>query len=392
MTEPPTSRQGEPLPASTRCIIIGAGFAGAATAWALARTGHGPGLILEREFMFGVHASGRNAAIMRLIEADPVIRALATRSDRHIRALSAEVPLLRPTGGYTLASGGDVAALESLGDSLRRDGVSVEPLTAAAARARVPALAEVKFDAALWSPAEAVVEIHELLSLYLERAGRGGFRLHTKVQVDDLIVEGGRVSGVHAGDRDIKADVVIDASGAWAGRLGRAAPLPLRPLRRHLFVTGPAPGWHRDGPVVWIWESELYARPEGEGVLISPCDETLTAPIAPDVDPAAIDLLAEKVAAHAPGLQDLELRRAWACLRTFAPDRRPVIGADPDLPGLFHVSGLGGFGMSCSAAVGELAAATIADQPVDWIDAGCVSAGRCRSSNPLTISHAARAT
>ena len=133
-------------------MIVGAGFAGAATAWALARAGHGPGLVLERERTFGMHASGRNAAIARLVEANPLVRALAQRSREHILTLDARGDLLRATGGLTVAAGGDVAVLDQLTESLRRDGLSVMPLRAAMARARFPILAGVAFDTALWCP------------------------------------------------------------------------------------------------------------------------------------------------------------------------------------------------------------------------------------------------
>jgi D-arginine dehydrogenase len=369
------------VPATTRFVIIGAGFAGAATAWALARAGLGPGVVLEREVAFGMHASGRNAAIARLVETDPAVRALARRSLDHIRSFSPAGELLRATGALTVAAEADVAVLEDLHQSLRRERVAVTPLSAVAARARFPMLDGLAFDAALWCPDEGVVDVHALLSLYLDRAKKGGFQLWTSRPVDDLIFEAGRVCGVYAGDRAIHADVVIDASGAWAGHLGRPAPLPLKPFRRHLFVTGPAAGWDRNAPVVWFFEGELYARPEADGLLMSPCDQTpvdeLVGRIPPyEVDPAAVDLLAAKLATHAPGLMDVELRRGWACLRTFAPDRRPIIGPDPNLPGLFHVSGLGGFGMTASAAIGELAAAIIKGGGVDWADATAMSVGR----------------
>ena len=55
-----------PTMLSTGFVIIGAGFAGASTAWALARLGEGPGLILERESSVGVHASGRNAGLLKI--------------------------------------------------------------------------------------------------------------------------------------------------------------------------------------------------------------------------------------------------------------------------------------------------------------------------------------
>lgn len=54
--------------------------------------------------------------------------------------------------------------------------------------------------------------------------------------------------------------------------------------------------------------------------------------------------------------------RAWAGLRTFAPDRQPVVGLDPGGGGFFWLAGQGGYGimtapamarLACSLAVGE---------------------------------------
>jgi glycine/D-amino acid oxidase-like deaminating enzyme len=79
---------------------------------------------------------------------------------------------------------------------------------------------------------------------------------------------------------------------------------------------------------------------------------------------------------HAPGLAEIGMRRSWACLRTFTPDRVPVIGWDPEIKGLFHVSGLGGFGVTTSLAIGDIASALICGGAVDWIEAGTFSARR----------------
>jgi len=200
-------------------------------------------------------------------------------------------------------------------------------------------------------------DIHALLVRYLEEARAGGFRLRTNTRVEELVMEGARTVGVRTDTgEEIRAEAVVDASGAWAGRLGRlSAPLALTPLRRHLFVSGAVDFVRSDLPFTWLEDAALYFRPEGDGLLLSPCDETPMPAGLPPTDPAAAELLAEKLAAAAPRLGDLAIRRSWACLRTFAPDRRPLIGYDASIQGLFHVSGLGGFGMMCSAAVGELA-------------------------------------
>ena len=53
--------------ASTHYVIVGAGFAGAATAYHLARNGARRIVVLEQERMAGVHSSGRNASMIRQI-------------------------------------------------------------------------------------------------------------------------------------------------------------------------------------------------------------------------------------------------------------------------------------------------------------------------------------
>ena len=366
-------------PESTRFVIIGAGFAGAATAYALSRLGAGPGVILEREDAIGVHASGRNAGLLKVSEDDAVIRTLAVRTASHLATLASSHELVHPTGGLTLVPATHSASVNQLRGDLARASVPAEVFASSSARERFPLLkhlADETFDAALWCPSEGVVDVHALLSHYLKTARASGFALRMNCRVEELVQQSGRVVGVQTDAGAIRADIVIDATGAWAGRLGRNQRLPLQPMRRHLFVSGRVNGASRDVPFVWVDGADFYWRGEGDGLLLSPCDETPVDPGLPSPDPAAAELLAHKIALHAPGFGDLLLRKNWACLRTFAPDRRPIIGADPGLPGLFHVSGLGGFGVMTSAAIGDLAAALLTDRAIDWIDSGAMAPSR----------------
>jgi D-arginine dehydrogenase len=58
----------------------------------------------------------------------------------------------------------------------------------------------------------------------------------------------------------------------------------------------------------------------------------------------------------------------WAGLRSFAPDRLPVYGFDPVVPGFFWFAGQGGFGIQTAPAAARLGAALVlgvGDSPVD---------------------------
>ena len=65
------------------------------------------------------------------------------------------------------------------------------------------------------------------------------------------------------------------------------------------------------------------------------------------------------LARRLPDLDNLELARAWAAIRTVTEDDTPVVGMDPRVPGLFWVAALGGHGMSLSLGLGDLAASMI---------------------------------
>ena len=82
-------------------VIIGAGFAGAATAMHLSEVFRGSILILEQEQVPGVHASGRNACLVLQSVADAAIRGAVASSTREYARLRSELGF-RQTGSLLL--------------------------------------------------------------------------------------------------------------------------------------------------------------------------------------------------------------------------------------------------------------------------------------------------
>ena len=129
-----------------------------------------------------------------------------------------------------------------------------------------------------------------------------------------------------------------------------------------------------------------YFKPEGEQLLCSLADETPSVPCDARPEETAVALAIERIN-EATTLDLRHVRRTWAGLRTFAADRAPVVGPDPDVPGFFWLAGQGGYGIQTAPAMARAAASLVLDGrlPDDLVDAG-VTRGRAvpRPLSPLT--------
>ena len=355
-------------------LIVGGGLAGTSVAWwlgAQART-----LIVDQGDQLGLEASAQNAGMLRRLARDRVERALAIRS--------AEL-LLETPAGWAAASPyrktGAVIGLERVGlaldeaaQDLREHGVSVESLAPEEYDRVAPALVGATLEKAWYLPDEGLLDAHTLVQGFWAGARSSGARLWSGALVESLEVVGGRVVGVRTSRGPVRAEVVVLAAGAWGSGLAHAVGLdrPLVPLRRHLLQTAPDPRASRDHAYCWIDDVGLYARPEAGGWLISPCDETIDPPSSGpgsrgSVEPLFRAIAEAKLGWHLPSLAEVRFSGGWTGLRTFAPDRRPWLGPDPELEGLWWAAGLGGFGVTCSFAIGEVLAARLMGSDVPYL-------------------------
>ena len=344
-----------------RILIVGGGIAGLSVAYHLGRWSSSSVVLLEREPLLATHSSGRNAGIFRPLEPTPGVLALAGRSRLTLDALFGERSAwLCPTGGLFVAP--DAALLHDLVTLARKAALRHLVLEHPQVAARAPILDGGDAIVGLLAPGVGIIDIHAVVGRLAEAARTAGVAIATGCEVTRVLARRRRVEGVELADgHTLAAETVVIAAGAWSAALGAScgAQLPLVPLRRHLVSLGVAPEALAPMPVVWRLGDEVYLRCERGGVLASPCDEEEWSPCAPPVDPAALDLLSAKLARLAPQLEAATVRRAWACLRTFAPDRLPVIGPDPRVRGLYWVAGLGGAGMTIGVAAGEMVSALI---------------------------------
>jgi D-arginine dehydrogenase len=328
------------LPTTTEVAIVGGGFAGVATAWALARRGVDV-VVLEREGAPGRFASGRSAGLGRQLAEDDATSVLTIRGAQVLRSELAAA--WQPCGGilsFDQPAGADVYAARAA-----RLGVAALRLDPADVRARWPGVEELPIAAALHIPGDGVIDVAALLAAFMRDLA---VVCDANVSHLEPFARGVRLTTPRGG---LEARIVVDAAGAWAGAL--TADPPLETFKRHVYVleAAAAPGV----PFLWhLGADELYVRADAAGLLVSPCDATATA--AADQQPDAIGDAMLRVRFAASGWSSARVARRWACQRAFTANRTMRLGRDPVRPWLVWAVGLGGHGATASAAVGEVVA------------------------------------
>lgn len=370
-------------------VVVGAGMAGASIAAELARDMSV--LLVEMEDRPGYHATGRSVAFWSESYGGPLVQPLTRASLAFLDQPDpdfADSGFLGARGAIHIGRRGDEGLRDALMAQFAGSGI-FRPIGSAALNARVAGLRQ-DWTLGLEEPGVRDIDVAALHAAYLRAfAKRGGEQaLGLRFERAARQGDGWRVT-LH--DRELAAGLIVNAAGAWADEVARACgirPIGIAPLLRtvvQLRVTPPVPF---DLPLTLDLAENFYFKPVGDGrIWLTPHDEHPRP--AGDVAPEEIDvaLAIERL----QGVVDWRINaveRKWAGLRSFAPDRLPVYGADPDAPSFFWFAGQGGFGIQTAPAAARLAHRLICggdgDEGPPGIDAAAYLPARFRNFPPTS--------
>jgi D-arginine dehydrogenase len=367
-------------------VIVGGGIAGASLAYFLAQAGTTNVMLLEQETTPGYHTSGRSAAISREWNPDPLIQTIKTLSHdffRHIPDDFSDVDIFQPVGVLDVVTPKDIACIDEAVAASQAAGIAAEHWQPRDICARVPLFKEAHLGGGMFYVQSGNIDAHELLSSYLRHARAAGIQVRTGAAVTGIDCTANRICGVQTTQGVIQTRCLVNAAGAWADQLyvmagGEA--LGITPMRRTVIVPTP-PTWYQ--PSVWPHTCDLshnfYVKPEGQSIIASPMDEDPMQPCDARPDMLRIaeiaDLLERWTTFSVPSIDN-----QWAGLRSFAPDRHPIIGADARVTGFFWLAGQGGVGISTSPGMGRIAAELLLNGSTNLIDQAALSPRRFNSS------------
>jgi sarcosine oxidase len=348
-------------------VVVGAGMAGAATTWALARRGRS--VLLVDRFGRGHDRGSSHGAerIFRFGYTDPAYVALAQE------ALAGWHELQDPAGGPLLhATGavdhGDVAELLAVEAACSALGVRVEMMTAVEAASRWPGM---RFDGpVLHQPDGGRVDADRTLQACWDQAAEAGAQIRFGARVEAVRRAGSGVE-VIIGDEVVAARVAVVTAAGWSGGLlERELASQLVPA---ITVTAETVAFFR--PTIGPWPSFIQ-RGEPLAYGLGAPDGTVKAGlhgIGPVIDPDdrpsdvanAVRALETYARDWLPGVEPMAVR-STVCLYASSPTDDFVLDRDGSI--VVGV-GFGGHGFKFTPAIGERLA-DLADEALELRAAG----------------------
>jgi D-arginine dehydrogenase len=262
-----------------------------------------------------------------------------------------------------IARADQAASLEAAMAEAKASGETAVACSVDEALAMCPALDPAYVAGALVEPDGYDIDVHALHQGYLTGFRRAGGQLvcGARVSAVDRDGDGWRVE---TGGETYSCGVVVNAAGAWADEIAALAGVSkvgLTPKRRTALTFDPPAGAAiADWPCVLDADEAFYFKPEAGRILGSPADETPSPPCDAQAEPLDIAIAVDRIET-ASTLKVARIAAKWAGLRTFAPDKAPVVGMEPAAPGFFWLAGQGGYGIMTSPALSEVAAELILD-------------------------------
>ena len=328
--------------------------------------------------MIGFQSSGRSAAVRHYALGNPPVRRL-TQASRAFFETSHdgwESPLSTPLPILTPARTDELDALQALAADLSPF-TTIDWLDAADLGRACPVLRVGEGHAVRGFIDRTALKLdgHGLLQVYSQRLNKSGGVMEGNAAVVS-IERTGSVWRVRT-DRgqSYETPIIVNAAGAWADAVAAMAgvrPIGLQPMRRTIIVfNAPADVDVSRLPFTKTVRDDLYFGPEAGLVFASPMDEAPTDPCDAQPEEYEVALAAHRIEERTL-MKVARIAHRWAGLRSFAPDRVPVVGFAPNAEGFFWLAGQGGAGLQTSPAVASIVASLIAGTP--WSVPGVTAA------------------
>lgn len=400
------------LPDAADVVVIGAGIAGAATSYFLAR--HGLNVVLCEKGRVAGEQSSRSFGWIRQQGRDWAELPIMMESNRIWRGLAgetgeADLSFTECGSCYLAENEASLAEYEQWCELAREHQLDTRMLTAAEVRSRFNGI-KGDWTGGMLTPSDGRGEHFTAVPALARAARRSGATVIENCAVRTVDTEVGRVAGVVTEKGRIRCGKAVLAAGAWSTHFAanagvdlpqlaacstgaRTEPCPeefsanmsmdgLSFLRRDdgsYTVSSSDLSVHYLSPVSFryfgkfrkllkgslSWVRLKFRAPPGypgawgsprrwSGDEVSPFERLRV--IDPPVSPTVVKRIHRRMPRRCPALKGVKLAEAWSGMIDVTPDAVPTLGEDPALEGLYIATGLSGHGFGIGPAIGRIMA------------------------------------
>ncbi|MEC8105903.1 MAG: FAD-binding oxidoreductase, partial [Pseudomonadota bacterium] len=260
------------LPDRAQAVVIGGGIHGCSVAYHLARAGWSDVVLLERKQLTSGttwHAAG----LVGQLQGSHATTAFASYGVELLQEIEAETgqnPGFRQNGSISIALNDQrLAELRRKADFASLFGIEASFLETAEIAERWPLMNADGVLGGIFMPGDGAANPSDLTQALAKGARMNGARLFENVVVEEVLTDGGKVTGVRTSHGVIKTAVAANCGGMWARELGRrnGVGVPLHACEHYYLVTEAIPGLPADLPVLRSYCDGTYWK-EDAGKLL----------------------------------------------------------------------------------------------------------------------------
>lgn len=355
-------------------IVIGAGVIGTSIAFHLAERGIKP-IILERK-QIGFGATGSSSGLVRMHYDLAVESQLAWESFQYFKNWGERVGGecgFRRTGFLHIEPAHHLNQLRSNVEMHKKLGIPTEVITGDDVKKLAPSFKTDDIEFAAYEPESGYADATLTANSFLKAAKERGAAYTQDCEVTGFEVTAGKVTGAQTTRGNFSAPIIINAAGAWAGKVSAMVGVQI-PLNTwtHDVVHVRRPAQIGEHPTVIDSSLNMYFRPDSGDLTLIALEDDSRIGESPEADLSYVakdfvERAIDRICMRMPGMEAGSLHSSHVGRDGLTPDQRAIIGqAGP--AGYYLVSGFSGTGFKLSPAIGLCVSELILDGKSKTVD------------------------
>jgi 4-methylaminobutanoate oxidase (formaldehyde-forming) len=366
------------LLSKVQVVIIGGGIHGCSVAYHLAKNGWTDVVLLERKTLTSGttwHAAG----LVGQLQGSHATTAFASYGVELLQEIESETgqnPGFRQSGSISIALNEErLAELKRKADFASLFEVEAHYMETPEIIEHWPLINAEGVLGGIHMPSDGSANPIDLTQALAKGARMNGATIYENIKVEEVLAEGGRVTGVRTDQGQIAADFVVNCGGMWARDLGRqnGVGVPLHACEHYYLVTEPIADLPSDLPVLRSYCDGTYWKEDAGKLLFgfahfhakawaqNGIPESFEFESLPFVEDDVMEVL-EMAMNRVPILQETGIRTFFNGPESYSHDGRFTLGEAPDLKGYFVLAGVNSTGIQSGSGAGRALA--------DWIMQG----------------------